>query len=558
MAGQNTAGFFFIDAIVTLNNQATDDVKLVQRLTEIGVALSQERDIPHLLEKILLEAKSIANAEGGTLYFLRDDSRLEFAIVRNEKLGICYGGDAPEQAPIADIALYDENGQPRLATQSVYSVVKKTPINIPDAYLADDFDFEGTKHFDKEHNYRTCSVLTIPLVNHKDEALGCLQLVNAVDPVTDKIVPFSERMQQIVHSLASQAAITLDNAQLIASQKQLLESVIRMIAQAIDRKSPYTGAHCERLPMIMDMMVDAACRAKEGVFKNFALTDDERYEIHIASWLHDCGKIVTPVHVMDKSTKLETIFDRIELVKTRWEVLRRDAKIAYLEAVAQPGADKPALESAYRQELAQLDEELALVQRVNVGGESMEEADIQRLQAIAMRHWQIGGETQPLLTKDEIYNLSVRKGTMTPEERQVMNDHMVVTLEMLGAMPFPRHLRNVPEIACGHHERMDGKGYPRGLKAGEMSIPARMMCVADVFEALTADDRPYKPGKKLSETMHIIGEMKRHNHLDPVMVDFFVTSGVYRDYARMFLSESLLDDVDEEALLAIKPLPMGS
>ncbi|MFZ4540769.1 MAG: HD-GYP domain-containing protein, partial [Rickettsiales bacterium] len=271
---------------------------------------------------------------------------------------------------------------------------------------------------------------------------------------------------------------------------------------------------------------------------------------------HDAGKIVTPVHIMDKATKLETISDRIHTVIARYEILKREARIRFLEDSSAEGANKKALTARYEEEIADLTAEVEFLRTANIGGEFIEDEKIARLQAIGQRSITIEGKTEPLLTENEIYNLGTRRGTITPEERQIMNDHMVHTVNMLESMPWPKHLKRVPEYATGHHEKMDGTGYPRGLLASTMSTPARMMCIADIFEALTASDRPYKKAKMLSEAMAIIGQFKKTNHLDPDIVDFFVTSKTYRKFAEMFLPAEQIDAVDEEAILAIKPEPM--
>lgn len=533
-------------------------LRLIQRLTTIATALSAEKNQERLLEMILEEAQAIAEADGGSLYIRSEDETLEYAIVRTQSLGIAFGGMSGEKAPLQPLRMFDaKTGAPNLQIQAVHAVLNQKPINIPDIYAANDFDVTGTKIFDSLNGYRTRSVITVPMINHKNIAIGCLQLINARDPATGQTVPFDGQIVEVVLALASQAAVILDNQQLIEGQKNLLESFIQMIAKAIDAKSPYTGAHCERVPLLTNMLAEAACRATEGPLASFNLTDEEKYELHIAGWMHDCGKVTTPVHVMDKSTKLETIFDGIEIVKMRWEVFRRDAEIAMLKELAAPDADIKSIEARYKARLEELDDELAFVKRCNIGGESMDDADIARLAELAKRTWLHQGREEQVLSERELYNLSVRKGTMTAEERRIMNDHMVHTCAMLEALPFPKHLKRVPEYAGGHHERMDGKGYPKAIRAGEMSIPARMMAIADVFEALTAADRPYKPAKKLSESMQIIANMKRNNHLDPMLVDFFVTSKVYLEFARLYLSPDLIDDVDEEAILATQPLSMA-
>jgi hypothetical protein len=340
---------------------------------------------------------------------------------------------------------------------------------------------------------------------------------------------------------------------LLAGQKQLLESFIQMIASAIDHKSPYTGEHCERVPILTEMIARSVCQATDGQFKDFSLSEDEWYELKIAAWMHDCGKITTPVHVMDKATKLEAIFDRIELVRLRAELLRRDAQIDFLRRKLAGEANLEALEAAMQMEIETIDQDLQFLEVANVGGEFLEPERQQRIRELGARELEVGGKKQPFLSQDEVKNLSISRGTLSNEERLIINGHMVQTIKMLEALPFPRNLRRVPEYAGGHHEKMDGTGYPRGLYGGEMSIPARIMAIADVFEALTAQDRPYKKGKKLSEAMKIMGFMKRDNHLDPDLFDHFVSSRVYRQYAEKYLPTELIDEVDEAVLLAIQP-----
>lgn len=527
-----------------------DPVALVKRLTGIGKALSSERNRDTLLEHILLAAKEIAHADGGTLYLLSPEADiLEYVIVNTDSLGIAFGGTTGKKPPFKIIRLYHpETGVPDLRKQVVRAVLKLETIHVPDVYASREFDFAGTRSFDIKYGFLTRSVLTIPMVNHHGMAIGCVQLINAKDPETGATIDFSETTIELVSSLVSQAAVIVDKETLITEQKTLLESFIKMMAQAIDAKSPYTGAHCVRVPVLTEMLAEAACNDKDGFFKHFNLTEEEKYELHIAGWLHDAGKIVTPVHIMDKATKLETIYDRIHLVIARIEILKRDLRIRMLEHHTDQGI--------YAAEIATLEDDLVFLKSANIGGEFMEDEKIERLNKIAKRIVTIDGKEQPLLNGDELYNLSTRRGTITSEERQIMNDHMVHTVNMLESMPWPRHLQRVPEYACGHHEKMDGTGYPKGILGGTMSVPARMMAIADVFEALTAADRPYKKPKKLSEAMAIIGQFKKNNHLDPNIVDFFVTSQTYKKYAEMFLPPEQIDEVDEGVILATEPEPM--
>lgn len=522
----------------------------LERLYEIGLALVAERDAKRLLDRILLSAQALCQAEGGSLYLLDQERRaLEFAVLRNDRLGFAYGGHAGQALPPQpSLHLWHQDGTPNLTNVATWVFHRRKALNLGDAYRAEGFDFSGTRRFDQHNDYRSVSFLTVPLVSRQGDVIGVLQLINARG--SDGIViPFAEADQAVVEALAAQAGLALENQQLLEGQRRLLESFIRLIAQAIDAKSPYTGGHCERVPVLAELLAQAACDAHEGPFQGFGLNEEEWYELHIAAWLHDCGKVTTPVHVMDKATKLEGIQDGIERVALRFEIVRRDLELAHLRAGGSP--EDPELQ----QQMTALDAELEFLRRSNLGGEFMAQEQQQRILRIASRQWHDGHQWCPLLTPEEVDLLCIAKGTLSEDERLVINGHMVQTVRMLESLPFPKELQRVPEYAAGHHEKMDGSGYPRGLFAGDMSVPARIMAVADVFEALTANDRPYKPPKPLSEAMTIMGQMKRDNHLDPDVFDLFVSSGVYRHYAERFLAPELIDAVDDSALLAIKPRP---
>jgi HD-GYP domain-containing protein (c-di-GMP phosphodiesterase class II) len=472
-------------------------------------------------------------------------------------------------------------------------------INIPDAYEVEDFDFSGTKKFDEGTGFRSQSFLTVPLKNHSEDVIGVLQLINATDPASGKVIAFSDEIQPLIQALASQAAVALTNQQLLEAQKDLLGSFIELIASAIDAKSPYTGGHCQRVPELTKMLARAACDSDAETFSAFDLTEDEWYELKIAAWLHDCGKVTTPEYVVDKATKLETIYDRIHEVRMRFEVLKRDAEIEYWKAVA-AGGDNESLKADLDRQLAELDDDFSFIAQCNVGGEFMSDDHIERVRTISRRTWvrtlddRVGiaqGELdrkqrspavalpvrEPLLADreghihlrdkntelpeencfgfrldvpkhmynwGEIYNLCIQRGTLTAEERFKINDHIVQTVIMLESLPFPRNLRRVPEYASGHHETMIGTGYPRRLRREDMSIPARIMAIADIFEALTASDRPYKKAKTLSESMRIMHFMKKDQHIDPELFDLFLSSGVWKTYAERFLEPEQIDEVD--------------
>jgi len=410
-------------------------------------------------------------------------------------------------------------------------------INIPDAYTAEGFDFSGTKKFDAKTGYRSRSFLAVPMRNHGNEIIGVLQLINAIDKTSKSVLQFSKDDQKLLESLASQAAIAISNRRLIQQLEELFESFISLINTAIDDKSPYTGGHCARVPTLTMMLAEAANRTQNGPLKDFVLTDNDRYELKIAGLLHDCGKITTPVHVVDKSTKLQTIFDRIALIDARFEILKRDEEIAQLQGRQS--------QSGLTERIRQLDDDREFLRHCNIGSEKMSEADVSRVQSIAkypMRNPQ--GDKSDFLDADEVENLTIRAGTLTAAERQIINHHIVVTIKMLEELPWPSHLRRVPEYAGGHHERMDGKGYPKGLTREQMSIQARLMGIADIFEALTAKDRPYKEGKTLTESLAILGKFKENGHIDPDLFDVFIREQVYLEYAKRFLAAEQIDEVD--------------
>lgn len=525
----------------------------LEYLNRIGVALSSEKDINRLLETILHAAKTITNADGGTLYRVIDD-QLKFEIVLNDSLKIAMGGTTGNDVPFYPIPLHQSNGDENNTMVAAYAVLRDESVNIADAYTAEGgFDFSGTRNFDKKTGYRSTSFLTIPMKNHDGEIIGVLQLLNAQNN-DGEVMSFTVEDQRLAESLASQAAIALTNRMLITQLEMLFESLIELINTAIDEKSPYTGGHCKRVPTLTMMLAEAAAGVAEGPLADFRMTDKDRYELKIAGLLHDCGKITTPVHVVDKATKLETIFDRVHLVTQRFDILKRDAEIIMLKSklsaaeAGDPDAARHAAD-AFQARSQQIDDDRAFIERANVGSERMSPDDQARVIRIARYPFEgASGETGTFLSDDERDNLNIPYGTLNPAERKIINHHIDATIKMLEALPWPKHLKNVPEYAGGHHERMDGKGYPRGLTRAQMSVQARTMGIADIFEALTAKDRPYKPGKTLSESLEILGKFKENGHIDPDLFDVFVRQRVYLKYAEQFLDPDQLDEVDQAAI----------
>ncbi|MBF0426563.1 MAG: GAF domain-containing protein [Magnetococcales bacterium] len=572
--------------------ERTRDLKLAEqklaRLVQNGIQLARERDRNVLLRHILFGARDIAQCAAATLFLKTERDTLSFAMRTME-------GDLPAfEIPLRD----PQTGAANDHFVVVHAALHNKTIIINDVYQETRFDLSGTKRFSEESGFRTVSMLTVPLSPREGEVVGLLQLLNAIDQETGAVIPFPKELIGFVEALAAQSAVALENHQLVESQKVLLESLIKLIAGAIDAKSPYTGGHCERVPELAVMLAEEAQKITDGPLAAFGFSsEDEWREFRIGAWLHDCGKVVTPEYVVDKATKLETIYNRIHEVRTRFEVLWRDAEIAHLRAVAAGEAEGSSKErlAARRQQLV---DDFAFVAECNIGGEFMDPKRVERLRGIASTTWQrhfddrlgLSHEelkrfhampvptlptTEPLLADKpchiiprerrlsldpkygfqlkvpehlynlgEMYNLAIARGTLTEEERFKINEHTVQTIVMLEHLPLPKAMRRIPEYAGNHHETLIGTGYPRQLSKEQLSIPSRIMVIADIFEALTACDRPYKKPKTLSEAVKILSFFKKDQHIDPDLFNLFLTSGVYRRYGEKYLLREQLDEVD--------------
>jgi len=562
----------------------------LRHLIAAGLALSAEHDRSVLIERILVEAKSIAHADGGTLY-LHDQATetLRFVILHNDSLNVALGGTSGQEITLPSLRMTNpETGLPNHSNVCTAAALSGRTINITDAYTVDGYDFSGTRTFDARIGYKSQSFLTVPLKAHNGQVIGVLQLINAQDQ-TGQVVPFSQDIQDLVEALASQAAVALENQNLIEAQRGLVDALVKILAGAIDAKSPYTSGHSQRVPAIAELMAKAACEARTGPFATFNLSDSEWYELHVAAYLHDCGKVITPEYIMDKATKLEIIHNRIHEVRNRFEILRRDAEVTYWRARAE-GADEAQARATFDATVRTLEDDFAFIAASNLGGEFMSPTDMERVHRIGQQTWirhfdrtlglswqelERSSESpsppapavEPLLSDrldhcvdcynfGELYNLCISRGTISPEERQKINDHIVVTQNLLDQMPFPHDLRHVPEIAGNHHEKIDGTGYPRGLKGEDMSALARMMAIADVFEALTASDRPYKKPKTLNESVKILAAMVSDGHFDPDLFALFLTAGVHTAYAQAHLQPEQVDAVDVAAYLEQIGVPL--
>lgn len=592
--------FTYMKADLSLRTHALEVAESkLSRLVTLGIAMSAEHHTDKLMEMVLLGAKEIANADGGTLYILDEKNQLQFQMIHNTSLGIAMGGTENDPPNLPPVQLYNDQGEPNFANVVSYCVHKAETVNIRDAYDPVDFDFSGTRMFDEKNNYRSKSFITVPLRPRGGDVIGALQLINAQEEGSDHVVPFTEDIQGFVEALASQAATAMDNRNLVEAQQKLMDSMIQLIAGAIDAKSPYTGGHCARVPELAIMLAEHASKVEDGPLGDFAFKTDEQWrEFRIGAWLHDSGKVITPEYVVDKATKLESIFNRIHEIRTRFEVLLRDAQITRLETLV-AGGDATEAEAAFERTKAELLSDFAFIAECNVGSEFMAPEAVERLGEIAKKTWQrhfddrlglshgemkryngtppdalpaterlLDDKPHHIIPRDtgvhdmydgldfkleipehlynygEMYNLSVTRGTLTREEHFKIVEHIMQTIAMLERMPFPKHLARVPEYAGTHHEALDGSGYPRKLTKDELSVPSRIMAIADIFEALTASDRPYKTPKTLSESVKILSFFRDDGHIDPDLFDLFLTSGAYKTYADRFLTPEQIDEVD--------------
>ncbi len=571
-----------------LEQEVKNRTAKLDMLIESGLMMGMEKNREHLLEHILREGQKLLNCDGGTLFLLTKQNTLRFAVRTRE-----------DALPFEEIQLIDPlSGQFNDAYASVYAANHKKTVVIDNVYTETRFDCSGTRNFDAQTGYNTVSLLTVPMAPRKGNVIGILQFINALDPNTGQVIPFQPDIVTLVEALAAQAAVALDNLQLIEGQKSTTESIIHVLAAAIDTKSPHTAHHCVRVPELAIMLAEAACRETVGPLADFNFeSEDEWFEFRVGAWLHDCGKVTTPEYVIEKATKLDVLYNRIHEIRMRFEVLLRDAEILRLESLLN-GDDPDTANQRFEQQKAELFDDFAFIAECNMGRESMHGDDIERIKAIADKTWlryfddclglsqqdtlrlqshpkqlspviehlladkpkhiiprpdhqvpnpALGIKTIPpehLYNHGEIYNLTIQKGTLNAEDRYKINEHIIETINLLEKVPFPDFLKRVPEYASTHHETLDGRGYPRQLTAEDLSIPARIMAVADIFEAITASDRPYKKPYKLSESLKILGNMKNNRHIDPDVFELFLRSGVYMEFAKKYLLPEQIDTVD--------------
>jgi HD-GYP domain-containing protein (c-di-GMP phosphodiesterase class II) len=535
-----------IEQITNLSDRQT---KHIQSLTRIGVALSSVTSLDRIFDLILDEAVAFTNSDAATIYKVSEDkAQLDFVVVYNKSLHLRMGvGHGP--ITWKSLPLFDCKGNSNLSHIAVNVFHKKRMLCFDDVYKTRDYDITGTKVIDAKNRYRSKSMLTIPLKDHENEVLGVLQVINAMDN-DGKVIPFSNEHKIMLKSLASQAAIAMTNRKLINDLEVLLMQFMQSIAKGIERKSKYSSNHITRVALLADMLAGRISQEKAGKFRNTRFSESELKEISMSGLMHDVGKIVTPEYVMDKSTKLETITDRIHLISMRFELFKKALalfKIEHGEAELVKIASKwypPKSISNWEELIATLDKDMAFLENSNLGEELLDKAAKQRIDRIRKINLSFENVEYYLLSEDEAENLKISSGTLSPAERMTMNEHALVTWEMLSDIKFPGKFKNVPLFASTHHEKLNGSGYPFGMKEKQLPLQSRILAISDIFEALTAVDRPYKKGNKLSEALKIMAACARDREVDPDLLDFMLDSGLYIDYAQKYMKPEQIDKIN--------------
>jgi HD-GYP domain-containing protein (c-di-GMP phosphodiesterase class II) len=526
-----------------VSNYAHQLTSQISRLSEIGIALSSEHDLDKLLEMIVDEARRFTNADAGTLYILEGE-KLLFKILQNDTFKIRMGGTSGQEIKLPPVPLSKSN-------VSAYVAITGETQNIPDVYNAQGFDFTGPRKYDEATGYRSQSMLVVPMQNQDAEIIGVLQLLNAKHLKTSEVIPFGMEFVALTKSLASQAAVAITNARLLRDMENLFDSFVSVMATAIDERSPYTGGHIKKVAALGVMMCEILNDINDGKYPDLNLTNMSRFqglhfskdqlkEMMIAGWMHDIGKITTPVHVVDKATKLETIIDRVEMVKQRFFTIIELQKNQSLERkmslliAGKPKEELDAEDAALKTQIDSIADDLNFVVACNKGGEFMDDAKVERIKNIAARKFKLDGKEINWLTDNETENLLIRKGTLLESERKIMQDHIVLTIKMLEKIPFTKKLSHVTQFAGAHHETLDGTGYPKGLKGDQIPLEGRILALVDFYEALTSTDRPYKKPMPIEKALEILKFEADKGKLDKDLFELFVKTDVHGKLQQKF------------------------
>ncbi len=503
-------------------------------------------------QALLTAAMNRAGAESAILHEIHGDD-IRPTMLRLHGAGIAYGGDAaPSPFPARELRSA-KTGRVDLADLACRAALEGGPLHLEghEALLP----YDRTTGFLASLGSRVSSAIVMPVTDDQGRTRAILSLFR--ESRDGAPATFDPTALDDTQALVAIAEGTQRTQRLKGEQREFFRSLVRMMTAAINAKSPYTGAHCQRIPVIYDLLARAAIDSEAGPFADFHLDEDGLEELAIAAWLHDCGKVATPEHVVDKATRLETVHDRIDEVCARFEILKREVEITCLKKILRHPDKAEKLRARMYDEIGAIDDDLAFLVRANHGETFMTEPMLARVKEVATRTWRDHeGLSRPLLSEEEVTNLSIRIGTLTQAERRIINRHVEVSYEMLRELPFPEELSRVTEIAAEHHEKINGTGYPKGLTGDQMSIPSRMLVIADIFEALTAGDRPYKRGKTLSEALSIMARMRDAEEIDAELFDLFLISRVWREYAETHMPPELRDAVDLDLLM--RPFGLAS
>ena len=558
LSDNNSTNIVLNEIVSNINNFAEKQLKHIDRLTNIGYSLSKEKDIDKIFHLILEEAIEFTNADGATIYSISKDKKfLDFALLNTRSKNYIAGGHHGK-VNIPAVPLYDEDKLPNMKNLASCVFHTKEGFNFDDYYTQNKFDPSGTMMFDKNNNYRSKSMIAMPLLNHDDDVLGVIQLINAQDS-SNNIISFTQEHSTMLRSLASQAAVSLTNKQLIISLETLLHDFIKAIATAIDRKDKTTGGHIERVSKITNLIAKKVNEAKSGYFQDVHLTSNEIDELNIAAWLHDVGKIATPDYVMNKASKLDGQFDKVELIRTKLETIT----VLYHNSDYVSDAFKKKLCFDYIPYAVSTIEEYRLailkqtkldmdtIRKVNIGAEFTNKACLIEIERISSFVYYVLDKKHYWISNDNKRNLQITKGTLNDDERKVMNDHVRFSYEILSQITYPKKYAGVPLIASTHHEKLNGTGHPWGFNEDQLPLQSRILAIADIFEALTAPDRPYKQGKLISEAMTILATMVRYKHVDKDLFELLLDSKLYLEYSKENVPHHQIDELNREEIMEI-------
>jgi len=545
-----------------VNERLAGATKEIHELNAIGAALSAEHDTEKLLEMILTKSREITRADAGSLYLVEEQpvetdktqadeevvidgvkvatpkqqntrKILRFKLAQNDSIAI------PFREVVMDISDKSVAG---------YVALTGEPVNIDDAYhVPDGVPYQINRKFDEDSGYRTRSILAVPMRNQKGEVLGVVQLINAkrdfniklanAKVVAAEVIPFPVRLQEMVVSLASQAAVALENSRLYQAIQKLFEGFVKASVTAIEARDPTTSGHSFRVANLTVALAEAADRAPDGLYREVKFTRDQMKEIRYASLLHDFGKVGVREEVLVKAKKLYPL--QLDLIFRRFQFAKRTAETEalrqQLQLLMQKGREEfekiaPELEEELATGLARLDEEFKMISDSNEPT-VLPEGSFDRLHDIAKRAVRdMDGSDLTLLQDDEVRLLSIRKGSLDDAERRQIESHVVHTYNFLEQIPWTTEIRAIPAIARGHHEKLNGLGYPYKLSAVEIPLQTRMMTISDIFDALSASDRPYKKAVTTDRALEILGFAVKDGELDPNLFQLFLDAKVYEKW----------------------------